>query len=126
MKKFITFTLLVAAILFAGCEKDTTYDALAQCLTDSGAEFYGAFWCHNCESQLDMFGDSKDMLPYVECAQGGKDAQVELCAEEGIVSYPTWKFADDRVITGVQSFESLADYSSCPLPGEEVESVLFE
>lgn len=126
MKKLITFSLLLGAILLVGCEQDRTYEALAQCLDDSGAEFYGAFWCPNCENQLDMFGASKDLLPYTECAQGGKDAQPELCLQEGITSYPTWKFSDGRVITGTQSFESLADYSSCPLPGEEVESVLFE
>ena len=119
MKK-IAITMLALGLLMTACgERDTTNDNFAACISNSGAEMYGAFWCDNCEHQLDMFGDSKDLLPYTECAQGGKDANPGLCNAEGIEAYPTWKFPDGRVVTGTQSFEDLADYTSCPLPGEE-------
>jgi hypothetical protein len=118
MKKFLIALFALSLLLTACGVRDTTYDDLAACLTDEGAEFYGAFWCENCENQLEMFGDSKDLLPYTECAQGGKDAQPALCNAEGIEAYPTWKFQDGRVITGTQSMEDLADYAGCSLPGE--------
>ncbi|MBT4384226.1 hypothetical protein HOD30_00590 [Candidatus Peregrinibacteria bacterium] len=125
MKKTLAL-LIISIFAFTACgERDTTYDELAACIADSEASFYGAFWCHNCENQLDMFGDSKDLLPYIECAEGGKDAEVQLCLNEEISSYPTWEFADGSRITGTQTMETLADETNCSLPGEE-KSVLFQ
>lgn len=126
MKKIISSALLFSTLFVLGCEKDTTYNAFAQCLEESGAQFYGAFWCPNCSNQKEMFGDSADLLPYVECAQGGKNAEVQRCLDEKVLSYPTWKFKDGSILTGTQSIETLAEYSACPLPGEEVNSVLLQ
>ena len=86
--------------------KPGKYTPLAQCLSEKGVEFYGAWWCHNCERQLANFGSAKDDLPYIECADANKQ-QNFTCTKEGIKSYPTWKFPDGRVITGVQTFETL-------------------
>lgn len=121
MKKFMIVTMAFSALFLIACDKerDTTYDAFATCIADSGADFYGAFWCPHCEEQRDMFGDSVDLLPYTECAQGGKDAKPEVCEAEGVDRFPTWKFNDGTVVTGTQSFEDLADKTSCPLPGNE-------
>jgi thiol-disulfide isomerase/thioredoxin len=41
------------------------YDALASCLKEKGAVFYGAFWCPHCQNQKAMFGKSAKLLPYV-------------------------------------------------------------
>lgn len=124
MKKLLALVLLLPILLVA-CERDTTYDEFAQCLDDSGTKYYGAFWCPNCQEQSELFGDSKDLLPYIECAQGGQDAQVQLCLDENIQGYPTWHFPDGSELTGKQSLETLSDYSGCPLPGEE-RSILYE
>ena len=125
MKRLLSLILILASFTLIACERDTTYDEFAQCLTDSGAIYYGAFWCHNCQKQAQLFGDSKDLIPYVECDQGGKDPQVELCLDAGIEAYPTWVFPDGSTLTGLQSLETLSEKSSCPLPGEE-QSLMFE
>lgn len=118
MNKFFTLFIL-SAFLLAACERDTTYDAFSQCLADSGVKYYGAFWCPNCQNQTKMFGDSKDLVPYIECDQNGKDSQYALCNQENITKYPTWKFPDGRIETGVQTLEDLSAWSGCALPGEE-------
>ena len=43
----------------------TKYDGVAQCLTEKGVKFYGAFWCPHCQNQKKMFGRSARLLPYV-------------------------------------------------------------
>ncbi len=118
MKKLISLFLFTALAL-VGCERNTANDAFATCIANSGATFYGAFWCPHCGDQKELFGDSKDLLPYVECDANGKDADLNACAAAGVTQYPTWVFADGTKVTGVQSFEELQEATSCPLPGEE-------
>lgn len=118
MKKLLSL-LLLSFTLLAACERDTTYDNFAQCVADSGAKFYGAFWCPHCADQKKLFGDSIDYVPYVECDPNGKNSQAELCQGEGVQSYPTWIFADGTTQSGVLSLEEISELSSCPLPGEE-------
>ena len=118
MRKLLAL-LLIALPILSACERDTSYDAFATCLADNGAVFYGAFWCPHCQDQKAMFGDSTDLLPYVECDPNGKDSQAGLCNEKGVESYPTWTFNDTQIETGVLSFEELSEYTSCPLPGDE-------
>jgi len=119
MKRSLALISILAFALTACGTRDTKYDTFAQCLDQAGAKFYGAFWCPHCKEQKELFGDSEDLLPYVECAEGGKNAQPELCAEEGIKGFPTWKFKDGTVVSGSQSLEKLSEYTTCPLPGEE-------
>lgn len=127
MKKFLALLILPTLFLAACGERDTKYDAFASCLAETNTKYYGAFWCPNCQEQSKLFGDSKDLVPYIECAQGGKDAQVQLCLNEGIQSYPTWRFANGKELVGLQSLETIADYSGCSLDEEDtVDSVMFE
>lgn len=118
MKKLLAM-LMLASFAILGCARDTVNDAFATCIDNSGATFYGAFWCPHCADQKEEFGDSKDLLPYVECDPGGKNANPEACAAAGVEQYPTWIFADGTKVTGVQSFQELSEATSCPLPGEE-------
>lgn len=92
-------------------------DGFAQCLSDSGAVFYGAFWCPHCKEQKKMFGSSERLMPYVECSTADGRAQTPICAERGIESYPTWVFADGATSTGTLSLETLAARTGCVLPG---------
>ncbi|MFA6024750.1 MAG: hypothetical protein WC777_06175 [Candidatus Gracilibacteria bacterium] len=117
MRKFAL--LLTASLLLMGCQRDTTYDAFATCIAESDTTFYGAFWCPHCADQKKLFGDSADLLPYIECDPNGKNAQTEVCNDEKIQSYPTWRFPDGSKKTGVVSLEDLSELTSCPLPGEE-------
>jgi hypothetical protein len=95
-------------------EVSTKYDGFAQCLDEAGAEFYGAWWCHNCENQLNMFERSVN-VPYNECSTSSR-AQIASCNDLGIKSYPTWIFEDGSRLEGVQSFAILAEKTGCALP----------
>ena len=90
------------------------YDTFAACIKDSGAIFYGAFWCPHCQSQKALFGKSSRLLPYVECSTPSK-SQTKACDDAGVTSYPTWKFKDGSVVTGQQSFQQLAEKTKCEI-----------
>jgi uncharacterized membrane protein len=64
--------------------------ALADHLRESGAVFYGAYWCPHCQAQKQMFGAAASKLPYVECDPRGTNAQPNACAAVGVKAYPTW------------------------------------
>lgn len=92
------------------------YDGLAQCLKDKGAVFYGAFWCPHCQEQKKIFGNSAELLPYVECSNPDGKSQTQICIDKGVEQYPTWEFADGSRLTGEQQPKVLAEKTSCTLP----------
>jgi hypothetical protein len=91
------------------------YDEFAQCVADSGATFFGAFWCPHCNEQKRMFGDSVRLLPYTECSTPDKQGQTQICIDEGIKSYPTWEFNDVKR-EGVLQLTDIATETGCVLP----------
>jgi uncharacterized membrane protein len=85
--------------------------ALATHLTDTGAKYYGAFWCPNCQEQKRLFGSSADRLPYVECSPGGRGGAAAFdCVAAEVTSYPTW-IIRGRKIEGLKQPEELARLS---------------
>lgn len=90
--------------------------ALASCLAESGATFYGAFWCPHCQDQKRDFGEAVDQVPYVECATPDGRGQNPECEAAGIESYPTWVLANGERIPGRVSLASLAAATGCPAP----------
>ena len=71
--------------------EDPNIRALAEHLTNVGAQFYGASWCPHCQEQKRLFGASASRLPYIECSPAGRNApQSPSCNAAGIQSYPTW------------------------------------
>ncbi|MBU1728048.1 hypothetical protein KKA39_01955, partial [Patescibacteria group bacterium] len=92
------------------------YDSFVTCLKNKGAVFYGASWCSHCNTQKLLFGASKDLLPYTECSVPDSREQAKACKDNGIMAYPTWKFADGSRLVGEASFEELAQKTSCRLP----------
>jgi uncharacterized membrane protein len=71
---------------------------LAQHLSDSGAVFYGAYWCPHCQQQKSTFGAAARHLPYVECTPHGRRApRATECEAHTINNYPTWTFGVHRV-----------------------------
>lgn len=108
-----------AAFFFAKKGLDTSptggYDSFAQCLTDSGATFYGAYWCGHCQNQKKVFGASWDLVNSVECSLPNRGGQTEACKDAGIQSYPTWEFGDGIRKMGSLSFEKLSEFSGCSL-----------
>jgi len=121
--KFILFIVLVV-IVVGGVgtyfsfkpEEPSKLDGFAQCLTDSGAKFYGAFWCAHCQDQKKDFGSAQKYIPYVECSTLDGQSQQQICKDKGIDGYPTWVFADGSNLTGKQPLETLADKTQCVLP----------
>lgn len=120
-----TYALIAACVvLFAGligwqywqASQPGVYDEFASCIAESGATFYGAFWCPHCNEQKSMFGRSADLLPYTECSMPDGRTQTEVCTTAGVTSYPTWEFADGSRLSGTQPLSVLAEHSGCVLP----------
>jgi len=96
--------------------------ALAKHLTDTGAIMYGAYWCSHCYTQKQLFGkDAYKSIPYVECAEDGKDSQKSTCDAEGVTGYPTWRVAGQE-FSGTQTLQSLAEASGYTGPTDFVNS----
>lgn len=93
----------------------TKYDDFAQCLTDAGAKFYGAFWCPHCAEQKKLFENSKK-LPYYECSTPDGRNQTQECTDLGITGYPTWIFADESRVDHTMQLSELSEKTNCALP----------
>ena len=88
--------------------EDPQLQALAMHLTETGAKFYGAYWCPRCQEQKALFKASADRLPYVECSSGGRGSPLTApCVTNDIRSYPTW-IIDNQRYTGLQTPRTLA------------------
>lgn len=94
------------------------YDQLAQCIAESGATFYGAYWCPHCAAQKEMFGPSEKYLPYIECSLPNAQGQTQECTDAGVTTYPTWEFSDGERLEGTQTVARLAEATGCELPTE--------
>jgi hypothetical protein len=94
-------------------------DDFANCVTSTGAKFYGAFWCPHCAATKKMFGDAQGLLPYVECSTPDGTGQTQVCKDKNVNAYPTWIFADGSRLTGEISFEQIAEKTSCPVPQQQ-------
>jgi Zn ribbon nucleic-acid-binding protein len=112
----VIFGAIIALLAYQG-SKPGKHDTFAQCITDSGAKFYGAFWCPHCQEQKAMFGRSANKIPYVECSQPDRK-QTQICIDNKIEGYPTWIFADGTRKSGNVSLTNLAEITSCTLPLE--------
>lgn len=95
--------------------KPGEYDTFAQCIEDSGATFYGAFWCPHCQDQKKLFGKSAKKLPYVECSTPNGQGQTQVCIDAKVETYPTWRFKDGTEKTGVIALSDISELTSCPL-----------
>ena len=129
MKKINSVTVLIALILviifgpivFKTIPAESPYVSFAQCLSDKGAQFYGAFWCPHCATQKAEFKGADDEIPYIECSTPSRDLS-PTCLEEEIKSFPTWKY-NNRVCPGFLGLEELSVLTGCELPeGERVRS----
>lgn len=109
--------LVVGGLVYISRAKDTTpgqYDKLAQCLSDKGVKFFGAYWCPHCAEQKRILGTSMKNINYVECGlPGDQQGQTQVCKDNKIESYPTWVFADGTRVTGEQQPSALAEKSGC-------------
>jgi len=114
----VTFVIVALMVFLTTVEKkgavsEDDLASLATCLTDSGAKFYGAFWCGHCQSQKRAFGDAASLLPYIECSTEDGSGQLPICEAAGITSYPSWEFADGSLLLGEISLSQLAEKAEC-------------
>ncbi len=109
--------LCLSAVSFSAADK-AKLDNFARCLADKKAVMYGAFYCEHCKEQKDLFGDSAQYLPYVECVEKGTRKITDQCKTLGIRKTPTWIFeqSGDRIEGKVLSLQELSQKSGCPLP----------
>lgn len=120
--RVITFGAILVAIIIlmrvvvGATQTSTKYNSFAQCLTDKGLKFYGAFWCPHCQAQKREFGGSVKLLPYIECSTPDSRGQTQVCIDNKIQSYPTWVYPDGTRTTGEQQLSALAEKSGCALP----------
>jgi thiol-disulfide isomerase/thioredoxin len=103
------------SLLVVQAQKPGKYDNLAQCLSDNGAKFYGAFWCPHCQATKALFGKSAKLLPYIECSTTDGKSQLPICTEKDIKGYPTWIFADESRLSGEQTLQALSEKTNCPI-----------
>ena len=68
--------------------------SFAECLTENNVTMYGTDWCKYCTAQKASFGKAFEDVTYVDC-----DENPQACSLVGVVSYPTWNFADGSQIT---------------------------
>jgi len=91
------------------------YDQFATCIKNSGATFFGAFWCPHCQREKSFFGKSAALLPYVECSTPDGQGQTEVCKQNKIEGYPTWQFKDGTRKSGELTLQELSTFTGCPL-----------
>lgn len=112
--------VVVAGLVFLARSNQpggSEYVAFAQCLTEQGTTYYGAYWCPNCQEQNRLFGSAKEHVDYVECGiPGNRSGQTQVCTDAGIQAYPTWEFGDGERVTGTQSLTALSAKTGCELP----------
>ncbi|MDP3699105.1 MAG: hypothetical protein Q8R47_05970 [Nanoarchaeota archaeon] len=106
---------LLGIWLYSTLDNPGKYDALAQCIGEKGATFYGAFWCPHCGQQKQLFGKSAKLLPYIECSTPDGRGQTAICISKKIDGYPTWEFADGSRMSAIMSPQQLADKVGCSL-----------
>jgi glutaredoxin len=92
------------------------YDALAKCIAETSTTFYGASWCPHCAEQKTKFGTGAQYLPYVECAATSTSGgETQVCIDHNITQYPTWVLPDGSRLVGVQTPQTLAQKTGCPV-----------
>ncbi len=107
--------LVLIVIIFLSFRGSGNHDEFAQCLTDGGVKFYGAFWCPHCANQKSLFGNSISKINYIECSLPDRSGQTQICIDEDIQTYPTWGFADGSRVEKVHSLQQLSELSGCEL-----------
>ena len=114
----VVSVLCLSAVTFGAADKRANLDGFARCIGEKKAVMYGVFWCEHCKEQKDLFGDSAQYLPYVECQEKGTRKMTEECKTLGIRRTPTWIFeqSGERLEGKVLSLQELSQKTGCKLP----------
>ena len=108
---FTSIALLLLSLFSLGCKPSPeALNQFALCISENGAEMYGADWCSHCQDQKQRFGEAFKNVNYIDC-----DIYPQKCASAGIEGFPTWKFKDGTLLPGVQEFSVLSFKTGCKL-----------
>ena len=109
--------LFGAVLMYLGYVESTKpgiYDEFAKCLTEKNFIMAGTDWCHVCQQQKELFGNSFKHINYKNC-----DREKQWCNEHGVDSYPRWFDSEGKDYGGVQSLETLSTLSGCSRSEEQ-------
>ncbi len=101
-------SLAALTTLLFSCASSEKAKSLAQCLNDKSATIYGASWCGYCTKMKEDWGDSVDLIKYVDCG-----IEPEKCAKENVEYLPTVIMGNGKRIVGYRSLERLARETGC-------------
>ncbi len=96
--------------------------AFAKAIKDSGAIFYGAYWCPHCLAQKELFADGAKFLPYVEVTNAARQPN-QIAIDQDIEQYPTWVLADGTRLVGEQTLATLAAEIGIAIPQSSTPSI---
>lgn len=111
----VAAVVVIIAVSVLAKNQPGELDDFARCINQSGAKFYGAFWCPHCQDQKEMFGNSERLLPYIECSTPSGQGTTSECQQAGIEAYPTWQWPDASRETGSLSLDYIAGKTGCKL-----------
>lgn len=83
--------------------------SFAECITNTGAIFYGSENCGHCTIQKNLFEDDFNKINYVSCLENR-----QACTDAGITAYPTWDI-DGKKHLGRKTLEELSTLTGCKL-----------
>lgn len=89
--------------------------AFAQQLNAAGAKLYGAAWNANTTAQMQLFGDGAQFLSFVESTNTNHQPN-QAATNHNITTYPTWIFADNSRLTGIQTLAAISAQAGIAIP----------
>ncbi len=89
--------------------------AFAQQLNAAGAKLYGAAWNSDTTAQKQLFGDGAQFLSFVESTNTNHDPN-QIATSHSITTYPTWIFADNSRLEGVQTLAAISAQAGIAIP----------
>jgi hypothetical protein len=89
--------------------------AFAKQLDAAGAKLYGAAWDATTTAQRQLFGDGSQFLSFTEVTNTSHNPN-QIAISNSITTYPTWIFADNTRLVGVQTLAALTAKTGIAVP----------
>ncbi len=90
--------------------------AFAKALKSGGVTLYGAAWDATTTAQRQLFGDGSQFLNFVDVTNSNHSFNSIATSLNISTTSPTWIFADQTRLTGLQSLETLAWQAGIAMP----------
>lgn len=90
--------------------------AFARALRAAGAKLYGAGWSAETTAQKALFQDGGQFLDFVEVTNPDRSPNSVATNNNITPPYPTWIFADESRLVGVQTLQAIADHAGIDIP----------